>query len=253
MKKAVNFILAVILLFLIFPAEATSVIAAQTNAGVEMGKQLRKPVRQDALSGDQKEEGWVLVGGYAYPPEAMEGDAGISAVGSPGSSDRDSLVNVTFAADIPAGQTEPFIIYITNSDTFREYYIELYASNEYTAKSRLPAGAYFFTGGGPENDYMSLYNITTPKSFIAEPGADVLVKPVIRSRGEALNGDKKGETDTTVSADISEETSTAVNYETEKRSAASWRKYVFPAVIFLGIGCLLGIAGLYKSRKEDIG
>lgn len=251
MKKMICFVMTVIVLSLLRPSMIMATGSTLSQDHIETEAPERKPVRQDALSDEQVEDGWILVGGYAYPPEAVNGDSGLSSAGSPGSSDWDSLVNVTFTADIPMGQTEPYIIYFTNVDTFQEYYVELYASNGYKAKSKLPAGAYFFTGGGPENDYMSLYRVLSPEYFTAEPGYDVLVKPVIRSRGETLYNDGTEETDTTASDVAQEETVPVGGGETEEESANLWMKYFFPAVILLGIGCLIGIAGLYKSRHDD--
>ena len=56
--------------------------AAETGAGndepveteVETST-VRNPVRQDALTEAQEEEGWKIIGGYANPPEGLAGDA----------------------------------------------------------------------------------------------------------------------------------------------------------------------------------
>lgn len=219
----------------------------ETSQVMETEENIRRPVRQDALTMEQEKEGWYLIGGYAYPPEALEGDAGISSAGMSSFSGENKLSNVTFIFDLPDGQTEPFILYFTNADTFQEYYIESYASNNYTVMTKMPAGSYYFTGGGPANDYMSLYRVVTPKSFTVCSDTDLLVNPVILSRGEALKN-REEETAAVTESQIAEETETTE--EIIDMPGLQWQTYLILAAILIIAGLLIGTAFLLISKHN---
>ena len=229
--------------------------AAGTEEGTEGSSEeettssVRNPVRQDALTQEQIDEGWQLIGGYAFPPEALEGDAGIAAGGTGSFSNEDSLSNVTIDLELPVGQTEPFVLYFTNADTLQEYYVTLYASNDYQDIFKIPAGAYYFTGGGPENDYMSLYQVVSPESFVVEPGVDLYLHPVVTSRSEVLLAGSQQETET-----AEPETETAVEVETEVEEddgGVPWQAYLAGAAALLALAGIISYAALkWQIIKE---
>lgn len=208
----------------------------------------RSPVRQSALTEEQEAEGWKMIGGYAFPPEALEGDAGISMSGMGEFADEDGLVTVTFDADVPDGETEPYILYFSNADNYQEYYVELYASNQYEQNVKLPAGAYYFTGGGPENDYMSVYEVTSPESFVVDKTAPVLVTPVVRPRGYAVANATEAEEEESLPEKESRE---QPDVEVEKESQAdghSWQFYLLLALLLVGGG--IGVLYVFYKQQE---
>lgn len=255
LKKKFAILTAVFLLLLPFhvsAAEPDSGIALNTasESTPEDGDTAphRSPVRQSALTKEQEAEGWKMIGGYAFPPEALEGDAGISMSGMGEFSDEDGLVTVTFDADAPDGETEPYILYFSNADNYQEYYVELYASNQYEQKVKLPAGAYYFTGGGPENDYMSVYEVTSPESFVVDKTAPVLVTPVVRPRGYAVANATEAEEDESLPEKESRE---QPDVEVEKESQAdehSWQFYLLLALLLVGGG--IGVLYVFYKQQE---
>lgn len=210
----------------------------------------RNPIRQDALTEEQAEEGWKLVGGYAFPPEALEGDAGIALGGTGSFSNETALSNVTIDLEIPVGQTEPFTLFFMNTDTLQEYYVTLYASNDYQDIFKLPAGAYYFTGGGPENDYMSLYTVASPEAFVVEPGVDLYLRPVVTSRGAFASSDTNDGSEET-QEEIAE-TDPVTEEPEEQEDHVHLAYYLAGAAILICIGVLLSVAALKydKARKE---
>ena len=131
LKKKFAILTAVFLLLLPFhvsAAEPDSGIALNTasESAPEDGDTAphRSPVRQSALTKEQEAEGWKMIGGYAFPPEALEGDAGISMSGMGEFADEDGLVTVTFDADVPDEETEPYILYFSNANNYQEYYVD---------------------------------------------------------------------------------------------------------------------------------
>lgn len=255
LKKKFAILTAVFLLLLPFhvsAAEPDSGIALNTasESAPEDGDTAphRSPVRQSALTKEQEAEGWKMIGGYAFPPEALEGDAGISMSGMGEFADEDGLVTVTFDADVPDEETEPYILYFSNANNYQEYYVELYASNQYEQKVKLPAGAYYFTGGGPENDYMSVYEVTSPESFVVDKTAPVLVTPVVRPRGYAVANATEAEEDESLPEKESWE---QPDVEVEKESQAdehSWQFYLLLALLLVGGG--IGVLYVFYKQQE---
>lgn len=255
LKKKFAILTAVFLLLLPFhvsAAELDSGIALNTasESAPEDGDTAphRSPVRQSALTKEQEAEGWKMIGGYAFPPEALEGDAGISMSGMGEFADEDGLVTVTFDADVPDEETEPYILYFSNANNYQEYYVELYASNQYEQKVKLPAGAYYFTGGGPENDYMSVYEVTSPESFVVDKTAPVLVTPVVRPRGYAVANATEAEEDESLPEKESRE---QPDVEVEKESQAdghSWQFYLLLALLLVGGG--IGVLYVFYKQQE---
>ena len=82
-----------------------------------------------------------------------------------------------------SGINTPVILYFVNADTYQEYYIDLYPSNNYSRTVRVAPGNYYFTGGGPENDYMSLFQVVDPDYFMVEYNTATAVNVTIRSKG----------------------------------------------------------------------
>lgn len=255
MKKKFAILTAAFLLLLPF-----SVSAAEPDSGIAVNTASesapkdrdtaphREPVRQSALTEEQEAEGWKMIGGYAFPPEALEGDAGISMSGMGEFADEDGLVTVTFDADVPDGETEPYVLYFSNVDNYQEYYVELYASNQYEQKVKLPAGAYYFTGGGPENDYMSVYEVTSPESFVVDKTAPVLVTPVVRPRGYAVANATEAEEEESLPEKESLE---QPDVEAEKKSQTdehSWQFYLLLALLLVGGG--IGVLYVFYKQQE---
>lgn len=227
--------------------EETPEQVVMENETSEMNlSKIREPIRQEALTDEQEQEGWELIGGYAVPPELLQGQAGLTAGDVREFSAGQELVNVTFMADIPAGQTEPFILYFTNADNYREYYIELYASNSYTTTVRMPAGAYYFTGGGPENDYTAMYTVSSPDAFIVESGKDMVINPVIRPKGGFM--EEKQEAESSVEAADLTETAEA---SLDNKNNWGWKTYLEVALLFAIIGAITYGWWKMKSRKEE--
>ena len=229
--------------------------AAETGAGndepVETEAEtstIRNPVRQDALTEEQEEEGWKIIGGYAYPPEALAGDAGICAGGTGSFSNEDALTNVTFDLELPPGQTEPFVLYFTNADTYQEYYVTLYASNDYEDTFKMPAGAYYFTGGGPENDYMSLFEVASPEAFVVEPDADLYLQPVVVSRASGLT---EGEEESMESSAMEPETEAETEEHTGEEDDAPWQIYVGAAALLLLAAGVISAAALKLQKNKE--
>lgn len=255
LKKKFAILTAAFLLLLPF-----SVSAAEPDSGIAVNTASesapkdrdtaphREPVRQSALTEEQEAEGWKMIGGYAFPPEALEGDAGISMSGMGEFADEDGLVTVTFDADVPDGETEPYVLYFSNVDNYQEYYVELYASNQYEQNVKLPVGAYYFTGGGPENDYMSVYEVTSPESFVVDKTAPVLVTPVVRPRGYAVANATEAEEEESLPEKESLE---QPDVEAEKKSQTdehSWQFYLLLALLLVGGG--IGVLYVFYKQQE---
>ena len=69
---------------------------------------------------------------------------------------------------------------------YREYYVELYASNRYETSVMMEPGAYRFTGGGPETDDFAVFDVISPKAFTVKYKEGLIVEPVIRSNGNII-------------------------------------------------------------------
>lgn len=224
-------------LFLMFTLSFTAK-AAQSNT---------KPVRQEQLTGEQKKDGWELIDGYGYPPDDLQGQSGKTSAKTGSNTDGKPLSNVKFDANIPPGQTEPFILYFANADTYQEYYVELYASENYQSTVKMPPGAYYFTGGGPENDYMSLYKIVSPESFVVRQGTDLIVQPVIRDKGSIL--DKEDTSDTFWEEETHETAQLAPPQQEESKNM--WKIYILSAFFFCVIGTIIIVIGIAKFRDDN--
>lgn len=230
------------------PVHAAEIQETEESQETESEGTVRNPVRQDALTQEQIDEGWQLIGGYAFPPEALAGDAGIVTGGTGSFSNETALSNVTIDLELPVGQTEPFVLYFTNADTLQEYYVTLYASNDYEDIFKIPAGAYYFSSGGPENDYMSLYQVVSPESFVVEPGVDLYLKPVVTSRSESLLSADDEEAPQETEAAMENETS--VNEE-NTQEGTPWQVYLVIGFTLLAVAAGISIAALkYAKWKE---
>lgn len=258
-KKTIVFLLCALIFASPIQAHATETqdttektaagVAEDVKTGAE-AETVRSPVRQDALTEEQAEEGWKIIGGYAYPPEALAGDAGISAGGTGSFSNENSLTNVTFDLKLPPGQTEPFVLYFTNADTYQEYYVVLYASNDYQDTFKMPVGAYYFTGGGPENDYMSLFEVVSPDAFVVEPDEDLYLQPVVVSRASGLTA---GTEESQSSAGDTQKTEEKTSIQEIKEKNKPWQVYAALAGALLAVAGLISVVALklgkYKERR----
>ena len=249
-------IILILILSLLGPWNFSQVHASemqetQETEGTEAESEgtVRNPVRQDALTHEQIDEGWQLIGGYAFPPEALAGDAGIVTGGTGSFSNETALSNVTIDLELPVGQTEPFVLYFTNADTLQEYYVTLYASNDYQDIFKIPAGAYYFSCGGPENDYMSLYQVVSPESFVVEPGVDLYLTPVVTSRSDTLiSADEEESSQETEQAS---EPETTVDEAEDTREGTPWQVYLVIGLVLLAAAAGISIAALkYGKWKE---
>ena len=234
-----------------FTAHAAEMQETQETEDTEAESEgtVRNPVRQDALTQEQIDEGWQLIGGYAFPPEALAGDAGITTGGTGSFSNETALSNVTIDLELPVGQTEPFVLYFTNVDTLQEYYVTLYASNDYEDIFKIPAGAYYFSGGGPENDYMPLYQVVSPESFVVEPGVDLYLTPVVTSRSDSLLSADEGES--SQETEQAEESKPSTDEEEGTQESDPWQVYLVIGLALLAVAAGISIAALkYWKWKE---
>jgi len=235
---------------------STAVAEEQLPAATDTEhEEVAMPHRAEALTEEEEAAGWYLTGGYAYPPESYLGQTGSGAVTSTAlaqDAEYSDLSTVTFRADVQNGISEPIILYFTNAATYREYYVELYASNSYETSVAMPAGSYYFTGGGPENDAMGVFEVITPKSFIVKYRQSLLVEPVIRSNGNIVQ---------TIAGVSDEETSNELiasdplfadqTKEPENEEETPWQKYLFISLgLFAGV-TVMGVVLLFWKKHTS--
>ena len=207
----------------------------------------RMPYRTNELTKEQEDEGWVLFGGYAYPPEAAGGQSGETVEKKMGISERDVLTRVIFRADVQAGITEPVIVYFANAATYREYYVELYASAGYETAVNMVPGTYYFTHGGPENDMMDVFSIVSPDTFTVQYRDDLIVRPVIRSRGNIVQVISGVETESNEPETLEVPESVSAKPE-EKTDDTPWQVYLMWSAIMFGLAGVI-IAIWYVRRR----
>ena len=76
--------------------------------------------------------------------EEEEGQPGHTAYYMNDFSQVDELTTVTFQVDMQEGINAPCYLFMTNAETYQEYWIDLYASNDYTQTVKMPQGNYYF-------------------------------------------------------------------------------------------------------------
>ena len=215
--------------------------------GAEESESL-EPVPEDEVTDEMLEEGWVILSdGYAYPPEYFEGSDAGAVASTVADFNDDTTYNVTFSASVPDGITETVMIYFMDISNYREYGIELYYTAGYATTVKMPAGTYYFTGGGPVSDYYSVYSVSDPDYFTVEESAVNSVELTISMRGDTL-GFAEDEDDEEEAEEESGEESGVLTYKKENRLL-----YLLLAAGFLGVGAL-AVWLVYKNankKKKD--
>ncbi len=155
----------------------------------------------ESLTQRQKDEGWALIDGMAYPPNNLDGDMGETLRGEM-DIDPETAGYVTFVANTDPGMTETIYVGITNTETFESYAYTMEAVNGYTTTVPVPPGCYIIMEGGPVNDTTARYAVSE-STFTIDEAETKTVKFRVADRMAQFNKHKETEEETT--EEVSEE------------------------------------------------